>query len=255
LDITKDSFVHRHLTPKLIDGVIVPSNALANQIAKSGYIDRNIIKVIPIGITEKEILTDKTTAQREVHKRYNIPEGRKLAVIVGRFVDQKGHKYLIDAFYRARQKNRSILLLIVGDGELKDELRQQVKERGLEETVIFTGYREDTERILSIIDIFVHPSLWEGFGLSILEAMSKGKAVIATKLSAIPELVIDGETGVLVPSKKTNPLSKKILELSENTELRNRFGNNGRERWKKMFSVDKMIRETGNYYDELLTDI
>jgi len=175
--------------------------------------------------------------------------------IIARLVNQKGHKYLIDAFHRARQKNSRIFLLIVGDGELKNELRRQAKERGLEGEALFTGFREDTEKILSIIDIFVHPSLWEGFGLSILEAMSTGKAVIATKLSAIPELVIDGETGVLVPSKETELLSKKILELSENTELRSRFGNNGRERWKKMFSVDKMIRETENYYDELLTDL
>jgi len=232
-------------------GIITISSWIRDFIIKIEEVPPEKTRTIYYGL--KDVFPAPETSA--VRSELGIAENRVVVGIIARLVKQKGHKYLIDAFYRARQKNRSILLLIVGDGELKDELRQQVKERGLEETVIFTGYREDTERILSIIDIFVHPSLWEGFGLSILEAMSKGKAVIATKLSAIPELVIDGETGVLVPSKKTDPLSKKILELSENTELRNRFGNNGRERWKKMFSVDKMIRETGNYYDELLTDI
>jgi len=190
-----------------------------------------------------------------IRSELGISQNTVLVGIIARLVEQKGHKYLIDAFFRVREKNSAISLLIVGDGELRKELQQQVKKRGLEKAVIFTGYREDTERILSAIDIFVHSSLWEGFGLSILEAMAMGKAVIATKVSAIPELVIDGETGVLVPSKETDLLSKRILELSENTELRNRFGNNGRERWRKMFSVDKMIRETENYYDELLMDM
>ncbi len=84
--------------------------------------------------------------------------------------------------------------------------------------------------------------------------MAMAKPVLATKVSAIPELVKDNETGFLVAAKEEAVLAQKILELTENEELRKRLGNNGRERWKKMFSVDKMLIETERFYDEMLTD-
>ncbi len=231
-------------------GIIAISSWIRDFIIKTEEVSPEKSRTIYYGLQDLPTYSETSTVRSEL----GIPGDTVVVGIIARLVKQKGHKYLIDAFCRAREKNSDILLLIVGDGDLKNELLQQVKEKGLEEAVVFTGYREDTVRMLSVIDVFVHPSLWEGFGLSILEAMAKGKAVIATKLSAIPELVIDGETGILVPSEETDILSKKIFELAENRELRSCLGRKGRERWKKMFSVDKMINETEKFYDELLAD-
>ena len=122
--------------------------------------------------------------------------------IIARLVEQKGHRYLIEAFATAVQQNRKLRLLIVGSGALEDDLKARVRHCGLEKAVLFTGYRSDTVDLLGAIDIFVHPSLWEGFGLAVLEAMAMGKPVIATRVSALPELIEDTVSGFLVAPRR-----------------------------------------------------
>jgi len=172
--------------------------------------------------------------------------------ITARLVEQKGHSYLIEAFAQARAKIEHLKLLIAGEGPLQSELEKLVLGKNLEDAVCFTGYRDDVSDILAGIDIFVHPSLWEGFGLSILEAMAMGKPVIATQVSAIPELV--GDAGILVPSQEPLPLAQAITTLARNTALRHSLGQKARKRWEKHFSVEKMVRETDSLYDSVLRE-
>jgi len=252
LDITKDSFVHRHLTPKLIDGVIVPSNALANQIAKSGYIDRNIIKVIPIGITEKEILTDKTTAQREVHKRYNIPEGRKLAVTVGRFVDQKGHKYLIEAAAKIIKKYNNITFLLIGDGPLRNDILNAITKHNLEEHFFMTGMMDWFDLELLGSDMMIHPSVEEPFGIAVLEGMRASLPVIASKVGGIPEVVDEDKTAKLVPPADPDKLAETILELLQSPDKLSEMGKAGFQRWQDEFKMEDMIDRVEEYFKSQL---
>ncbi|MEI6128187.1 MAG: glycosyltransferase family 4 protein, partial [Pseudomonadota bacterium] len=172
--------------------------------------------------------------------------------MIARLVEQKGHYYLIEAFSKAFEENPNLRLLIVGDGELKAALQNQVHKKKLDRVIRFTGYRNDITDVLSALDIFVHPSLWEGFGLAILEAMAMGKPVIATSISAIPELVENEVTGLLVPPKEIQSLAQAIAKLSLDASMRKAFGQNAQERWKRLFSTDSMVEKTENLYSELL---
>lgn len=172
--------------------------------------------------------------------------------IIARLVEQKGHYYLIEAFSKAFEENPNLRLLIVGDGELKAALQNQVHKKKLDRFIRFTGYRNDVTDVLAALDIFVHPSLWEGFGLSILEAMAMGKPVIATSVSAIPELVEHGVTGILVPPKESESLAWAIARLSHDASTRKVFGQKARETWKRLFSTHSMVKKTDSLYSELL---
>ena len=172
--------------------------------------------------------------------------------IIARLVEQKGHRYLIDAFAKAVMENHRLRLLIVGSGALEEELKKQVQRESLQEKVIFTGYRSDTVDLLNAIDIFAHPSLWEGFGLSVLEAMTMGKPVVATKVSALPELIEDTVTGYLVPPRDVTALSDALLKLAGTPSLRQQMGASGQKRCRSLFSVDRMVQETRSLYTEVL---
>jgi len=167
-------------------------------------------------------------------------------------VEQKGHRYLIDGFAKAVTENQKLRLLIVGSGALEEELKKQVQEEHLQEKVIFTGYRSDTVDLLNAVDIFAHPSLWEGFGLSVLEAMNMGKPVVATNVSALPELVEDTVTGFLVPPRDASALADALLKLAANPSLRQQLGAGGQQRCRSFFSVDRMVQETRSLYAEVL---
>lgn len=194
----------------------------------------------------------KKSLPTEVRKEFNISSDQQVLGIVARLTEQKGHKDLLQAFRAVIDRYPQTILLIVGDGELEKDLKTQVQNMGLKEQVIFTGYREDIPAIMQAIDIFVHPSLWEGFGLVFLEAMAAGKPVVATRVSAIPEIVVDGETGYLVPPKNSHLLTEKILQLLENRVSAYKMGEKGRERLGQYFTVEKMVKEIKKLYDELL---
>ena len=141
---------------------------------------------------------------------------------------------------------------MAGEGELRPALERIVRKKKLDPAVRFLGYRNDVAAVLASLDIFVHPSLWEGFGLAILEAMAAGKPVIATNVSAIPELVLDGYTGILVPPEDPAKLSRAITTLSRNVALRQRYGENGRRRWQEYFTHAGMVAKTKRLYAALL---
>jgi glycosyltransferase involved in cell wall biosynthesis len=113
------------------------------------------------------------------------------------------------------------------------------------------GIREDTADIYHVLDIFVHPSLWEGFGLVFLEAMSFSLPIIATKVSAIPELVEDGGNGILVMPQNSHVLEKAMLDLIENPEKRLRLGKTGKKRLRAIFGVDNMVEKVFDVYEKV----
>lgn len=200
------------------------------------------------GVAPPKVSRDRESLRAELGFR----NGETVLGIVARLTEQKGHRYLIEAFARAITKNSRLRLLIVGSGELEDDLKRQVQNQYIEHLVTFTGYRSDIYEILNAIDIFIHPSLWEGFGLSVLEAMAVGKPVIATHISALPEIVEDTVTGLLVSPKNVDALADKILTLASNPLMIKQMGEKGRERCETHFSVERMVQATRTLYDEVL---
>ena len=127
-----------------------------------------------------------------------------------------------------------------------------MQKSGLETAVLFTGYRSDTADLLNAIDIFIHPSLWEGFGLSVLEAMAMGKPVIATRVSALPELIEDTVSGFLVEPKDPDALAAMITLLAGSLVLQKKIGEQARQRCREQFSVERMVETTRELYGDVL---
>ena len=144
------------------------------------------------------------------------------------------------------------MFLLIGRGELEATLKQEAKDLGIEEHVQFLGFRDDVPSILSVMDVFVLPSLSEGLSVALLEAMAAGIPTIATRVGGNPELVIDQRTGFLIPPRDTETLASKLLILLQDKELSRTLGDNGRKRVKDSFSFEAMVNNYQQLYERLL---
>lgn len=216
-----------------------------------GIIDRGKSRVIYSGIDLNKFDNVKINLARE-RKKLGL-QGRNIVVgNVARFNFQKGHQYLIKAIPYVLKKHPRTKFLLVGDGELRGKMESLVEELGIKDNVIFTGFRENVPKILKIMDIFILPSLWEGLPIVLLEAMASKKPIVATDVIGNKEVVVDGETGFLVPSKDPKKLAERIIALIENKPLRKKFGENGRRRVEEIYSLNRMVKETEEVYHEAL---
>ncbi len=156
------------------------------------------------------------------------------AIVVGtvaRHEPVKGVGYLIEAAGLIKKRSdKDIVFLIVGDGALRKELESKASELGIKDKTIFTGMREDVPDMMSAMDIFVQPSLNEGMGKTLVQAHSLGLPIVATRVQGIPDVVVDGITGFLVPPADPKALADKILELINNTALIEKMGKAGKQR-------------------------
>ena len=179
--------------------------------------------------------------------------GKDTVVIgtVGRLVPQKALHILLEAFahYRVVAKRPS-RLIVVGCGPLEAELKARSLELGIADAVVWPGFREDIPAIISSFDVFALSSHYEGFGIVLLEAMAAGKPVAVTNVSAIPEIVQDGVTGLLSRGGDSCAFSAALLQL-EDKALRERLGMAGRKRVHE-FTLGRMIDATLAAYAEAI---
>ena len=177
-----------------------------------------------------------------------IPAGSPLLLAVGRLTEQKDHPTLLRAFARARERHPDALLAILGIGPLEAETRALGRELGIERSVLLPG-RLEIRDWLERADVFVHSSRWEGFGLVLLEAMLAGLPVAATRVSAVPEVVADGETGLLVEAGDAEGLARALEELLADPARARALGDAGSRRAREQFSVARMVERTIAVYD------
>ncbi len=190
---------------------------------------------------------DRIRARRELGM-----EGEGIIIgSAGRLTEQKGYRYLLMAARELKAMNRDFFILIAGDGPLRKDLHEEVERLGLKERVRFLSFVEDIQRFLVGIDIFVLPSLYEGLPFVLLEAMGAGRPVIATTVGGIPEVVMDGVTGILVPPKDPLALSRAMGYLLENRKVATEMGRKGRERVERHFPSGRMVEATLEVYREL----
>ena len=175
-------------------------------------------------------------------------------ICVARFAPQKAHDVLLEAFARARAEEPRLKLALVGDdpfGDGRERTEAVAAKLDLGDSVHFTGVRRDVPRLMAASDVFVMSSLWEGFGLVFLEAMSTGIPVLATRVSGVPEVVADGETGVLVPPHEVEPLAEQMVALARDGDRRRALGQAGRARVRARFGIDRMVDQTLDVYRSL----
>jgi glycosyltransferase involved in cell wall biosynthesis len=142
-------------------------------------------------------------------------------------------------------------VVILGEGDLRDELSRLIHELGLERHVLLPGFRPDVLSLLKAFDVFVMPSITEGLGTSILDAMACTKAVVASDVGGIPEVVERDVTGLLVPARDASALSAAVIRLLRDQALTSRLAAAGRARVEKRFTADRMVQETLDVYHRL----
>lgn len=194
------------------------------------------------------------TKRKSLRKELNIPADAFVFSFIGRITIQKNPLGLIKAFKKIAEANPQALLLMVGDGELKEAAVQLVSELNLEKSVVFEGFRTDVADILFSSDVYCLPSLWEGFPIGLLEAMAMGKPVIATRVDGSSEIILHKENGLLVEPQQDEMLSGAMLELMHNEPLRNTLGKAARQTITDNFDVCKMTRQIENIYTNILSD-
>jgi glycosyltransferase involved in cell wall biosynthesis len=170
----------------------------------------------------------------------------------GRFVPIKGFTYLLKAFRKLADVTDARLEL-AGDGPLRSDLEREARALGLGDRVRFLGWQRDLASTLARWSIYVQPSVHEAFGMTVLQAMASGLPVVASAADGLLELVVEGETGLLVPARDPSALAAALLTLVQEPRRRSELGAAGRERVSEQFSVEQMVAETVKVYDELLT--
>jgi glycosyltransferase involved in cell wall biosynthesis len=176
--------------------------------------------------------------------------------MIARLAPQKGHTVLLEALPDVVARFPGLQVELVGHEHLTTvaELEARVARLGLAQVVHFTGFRDDLPTLLARWDLLVLPSLWEGFGLVLLEAMAAGRPVVASRVGPIPEIVLHGETGLLVAPGEPAPLAAALVELLEQPELAARLGAAGRRRVAEHFTLQRMVAETEALYEAVLPD-
>ncbi|MFN8058707.1 MAG: glycosyltransferase [Vicinamibacterales bacterium] len=188
----------------------------------------------------------------DVHSEFHLPHGAPVVANIAALAPHKGQRYFVEAAHRVVQSVPDARFLIVGEGELHAALQKQVHEHTLERHVHLTGFRRDALAILKDVDIFVMCSITEGLGTSTLDAMACRKPVVASRVGGIPEVVVDGDTGVLVAPRDPDALARAIVSLLESPERRRAMSDAGFARVTERFGVDRMVRETAAVYEQLV---
>lgn len=185
-------------------------------------------------------------------KELCLPENHQIVGVVGNLYPVKGHQYLIEGIPSILAKCPNTSFVFAGRGELDAELKAQVHRLGVEKNVLFLGLRQDIPRILAMIDVFVLPSLSEGLSMAILEAMISGKPVVATQVGGNPELVLNGETGALVPPRDSQALASSVVNLLADRRQAAEFAEKGKRRAEGQFSLRTMVCAYQSLYEECL---
>lgn len=234
--------------------VIVISEIVKGDICNRFKIaDEKKVSVIRLGL-DLEKFKDIDRLKGRIRKELNINVDMLLIGIVGRLTAIKNHKLFLDAAKLIKDENPAInaRFLIIGDGELRSHLETYASDLGIEDLVCFTGWRGDLANIYADLDIVVLTSLNEGTPLSLIEAMASGKAVMATRVGGVPDLVKDNETGLLVDSNNPAQLKEAMVRLVSSGELRNKLGDRASERVCAMYSKDRLVSDMKKLYKELI---
>jgi glycosyltransferase involved in cell wall biosynthesis len=175
-----------------------------------------------------------------------------LLLTVGRLVPQKGQRYLIQAMPAVRRTFPNVRLLVTGTGFLESELRRLAAELGVADAVRFLGRRDDLKTLMGLADVFVFPSVYEGLGVSLLEAATAGMACIASRVGPIPEVISDGVNGVLVAPQSPTELAAAIVRLAGDADLRHRLGARASCDARARFSIARAAAQLESLYDAVL---
>jgi glycosyltransferase involved in cell wall biosynthesis len=183
-----------------------------------------------------------------IHAEFWLPMHAPVVGAVAALTQEKGHRYFIDAAALVVRDVPDARFVILGEGDVRPALERQIRELHLDKHVVLPGFRADVLSFIKSFDVFVMSSLFEGLGTSLLDAMALSRPTVASETGGIPEVVVHGETGLLVPPRDPRELAAAIVTLLNDPERRTRMGRAGLERVTRLFSADTMIERTLEVY-------
>jgi glycosyltransferase involved in cell wall biosynthesis len=231
-----------------VDVFIAASNVIAGMLAADGVPADRITTVhdgVNLGWIDKQPVVDARAT-------FWMPHGAPVVGNVAALVPHKGQKHLVAAAAKVHREEPDARVVIVGEGELREPLERQIKDLGLERHVYLAGFRSDALGLMKSFDLFAMSSITEGLGSAMLEAMACRRAIVATRAGGIPEVVVDGQTGLLVPPHDDGALAAAIVRLLREPGLREALGEAGRQRVDDEFSAERMVAKTLEVYERFL---
>ncbi len=236
---------------KKFDKIITISNFSRRQMCKKYNMNNEKVDVVYPGISSKYVPTEKS---RKLIHRHSL-DSKKILLSMGQLIPRKNLLFLIKVFKEIHKTDPDVILMICSKGQQEAELKEFTRKIGLVNKIIFTGYISEQEKVdyYNLADIFVFPSLLEGFGLVAGEAMSCAKPVVASDAASIPEVVQDTVTGFLADPTDIDAFAEKILILLKNEQLRHQFGLNARRRVDQMFRWNIAAKQTLEAYSAVVS--
>jgi glycosyltransferase involved in cell wall biosynthesis len=243
----KSKFIVDRAVSHLIDRYIAVSDANSRYLIGQKGIPEKKVSVIQNGCSFERV--DPSRAHSEgIRESLGFSKSDLVLLVMARLEPQKGHRILLQALSLLRAEFPSIRLICLGTGALKDELTKTARDLGLENIVRFVGFRSNVGDWLAAVDIGVLPSFYEGLPLTAVETLAAGIPLVATAVDGTPEVVIDGETGHLVPPGDPAAMAEAIGRLARQPELRRKFALAGRDRVLKRFTIQRQVEQTSNLY-------
>lgn len=230
--------------------VIAVSREVRTNLIRQEGIPAERIDIIANGVDEG--LYNRPFDRHSLMARLGIPENRIVIGTGARLVYEKGLADLLDAAGLIKKKRDDFVLVIVGGGPLRGELERRAQDNGLNSHALFTGARMDFHEIIRLFDIFVLPSLSEGLPLSLLEAMAAQRAIIASRVGGVPEVIAHGENGLLVPPRSPTQLSKAIERYLDSPGHRAVCGRKALASFRAKHSASAMAEAYGLLYEQMM---
>ncbi len=239
-----DGFIVRYA-----DRVVGVSKEITNKMKLTG-IDSKKICLIENGVSLDRY--QKRIASESIRESLGIRKDVLVIGTVGALTKEKGHVYFLNAAQEVNRIFPRVVFLFVGDGTQRPYLENRASKLGIADKVIFAGMRKDIREILSILDVFVLPSLNEGLPMALLEAQAARIPVVATRVGAIPDVLEDGVTGILIPPKEPEAIAEAIVMILSDKNLASGIAQKGFERVRDNFSSEKMGDKYLSIYKELI---
>ena len=238
------------MTRELPDRIICVSEAVKRTVMERERVDENRIVVIRNGVDPLPEVTEETA---EIRKKLGIGEDHLVVGMVANFNRAvKGVSIFLDAVPEILRAVPAARFLLLGRGKEEKALRDKARAMGIESHILFAGYRKDIHRYYAIMDVSALTSFSEGLSITLLESMSCGIPVVATRVGGNPEVVADGETGYLVPSGDIAAFASKTIKLLLDRDLRKRLGDEARKRLERNFSLRDVALRYLEVYEGLI---
>ena len=232
-----------------IDCFVANSEAIRHRLVGDG-IPRAKVTIVNEGVDVERIVR---MPAGNVHAPFYLPTHSPVVGNVAALVPHKGQQHLIDAAALVVRDVPDARFVIVGDGELRESLEKHIKEKHLERHVFLAGFRADALELTKGFDLFAMSSVSEGMCTALVDAMAASKAAVATIAGGIPEVMVDGETGFLVPPRDHHAMAEKLVLLLKDPDLRARMGEAALKRARDRFTVERMVEGTAAVYERLTT--